>query len=105
MNVRTKINTYTGWETKKYCLTIKYMMKEYSCHMEHGINVCLPHSRTHQYKETLYQRFMLNYSNAAGELTFIAGLQEIVIVIAAETLFPGYRSRTNDLSDLASTVA
>jgi hypothetical protein len=48
---------------------------------------------------------VLNYSNAAGEFIFILGLQEIVIVIAAETLFPGYSSRANDLSDLASTVA
>ena len=23
-------------------------------HVEHGINVCLPHSRTDEYKETLY---------------------------------------------------
>jgi hypothetical protein len=39
----------------------------------------------------------LNYSNAAGELIFILGLQEIVIVIAA-----GYSSRANDLSDLVA---
>ena len=41
---------------------------------------------------------------SAGELIFIAGLQEIVIVIAAETLFPGYSNRANDLSSLGCTI-
>jgi hypothetical membrane protein len=46
----------------------------------------------------------LNYLNAAGALLFIGVLQWFLIVIAAETLFPGYTTRANDLSDLASTV-
>lgn len=41
----------------------------------------------------------------AGALLFIGGLQWFLIVMAAETLFPGYSTRANDLSDLASTVA
>jgi hypothetical membrane protein len=41
----------------------------------------------------------------AGALLFVGGLQWFMIVMAAETLFPGYSSRANDLSDLASTVA
>lgn len=41
----------------------------------------------------------------AGTILFIGGLQWFMIVMAAETLFPGYSSRSNDLSDLASTVA
>lgn len=46
----------------------------------------------------------LNHSNVAGALLFIGGLQWFMIVMAAETLFPGYSTRVNDLSDLASTV-
>lgn len=42
---------------------------------------------------------------AAGALLFIGGLQWFMTVMAAETLFPGYSTRANDLSDLASTVA
>ena len=41
----------------------------------------------------------------AGALLFIGGLQWFMTVMAAETLFPGYSTRGNDLSDLASTVA
>lgn len=44
------------------------------------------------------------YSNAAGTLLFIGALQWFVVEMAAETLFPGYSTRANDLSDLASTV-
>lgn len=44
------------------------------------------------------------YLNAAGTLLFIGALQWFVIEMAAETLFPGYSTRVNDLSDLASTV-
>jgi hypothetical membrane protein len=46
----------------------------------------------------------VNYMNAAGALLFIGVLQWFLMVIAAETLFPGYTTRANDLSDLASTV-
>jgi hypothetical membrane protein len=46
----------------------------------------------------------VNYLNAAGALLFIGVLQWFLMVIAAETLFPGYTTRANDLSDLASTV-
>ncbi|MCU0638066.1 MAG: DUF998 domain-containing protein, partial [Methanothrix sp.] len=40
----------------------------------------------------------------AGALIFFSVLQWFMVVLAAETLFPGYSSRLNDLSDLASTV-
>lgn len=40
----------------------------------------------------------------AGAVLFISGLQWLIVVMAAETLFPGYSIRANDLSDLASTV-
>jgi hypothetical membrane protein len=40
----------------------------------------------------------------AGVILFVGGLQWLFIVMAAETLFPGYSIRSNDLSDLASTV-
>jgi hypothetical membrane protein len=43
-------------------------------------------------------------SNIAGALLFVGGLQWFMTVMAAETLFPGYSTRANDLSDLASTV-
>jgi hypothetical membrane protein len=43
--------------------------------------------------------------NLAGALIFAGVLQWFLIVLAAETLFPGYSVRANDLSDLASTVA
>lgn len=46
----------------------------------------------------------LNIRNAAGALLFIGGVQAIITLIAAETLFPGYNTRQYDLSDLASTV-
>ena len=46
----------------------------------------------------------MNDSNIAGALLFIGGLQWFMIVMTAETLFPGYSARANDLSDLASTV-
>jgi hypothetical membrane protein len=42
--------------------------------------------------------------NAAGALLFLGGLQWFITVMSAETLFPGYTTRANDLSDLASTV-
>lgn len=49
--------------------------------------------------------FKLNNSNVAGALVFIGGLQKwFLTVMAAETLFPGYSTRANDLSNLASTV-
>jgi hypothetical membrane protein len=44
------------------------------------------------------------YLNIAGMLLFIATLQWFVVEMAAETLFPNYTTRANDLSDLASTV-
>jgi hypothetical membrane protein len=44
------------------------------------------------------------YSNIAGTLLFIGALQWFITEMAAETLFPGYSTRANDLSDLASTV-
>jgi hypothetical membrane protein len=44
------------------------------------------------------------YLNAAGVLLFLGVLQWFLMVIAAETLFAGYTTRANDLSDLASTV-
>lgn len=44
------------------------------------------------------------YLNVAGMLLFIAALQWFVVEMAAETLFPNYTTRANDLSDLASTV-
>jgi len=40
----------------------------------------------------------------AGALLFFGVLQWLMVVLAAETLFPGYSIRANDLSDLASTV-
>ncbi len=43
-------------------------------------------------------------TNMAGAVLFISGLQWLIVVMAAETLFPGYSIRANDLSDLASTV-
>lgn len=46
----------------------------------------------------------LNYLNLAGSLIFAGVTQWFMIVLAAETLFPGYSIRTNDLSDLASTI-
>jgi len=46
----------------------------------------------------------INSLNVAGALIFIGVLQWFMTVLAAETLFPGYSSRANDLSDLASTV-
>jgi len=45
-----------------------------------------------------------NSLNLAGALIFIGVLQWFMTVLAAETLFPGYSTRANDLSDLASTV-
>lgn len=42
--------------------------------------------------------------NTAGALLFLGGLQWVMAVMAAETLFPDYSTRANDLSDLASTV-
>jgi hypothetical protein len=56
MKVCTKINTDTGWETHKKLLLNNQVYDEgkYFCHIEHGISVCLPHSRTDEYKETLY---------------------------------------------------
>jgi hypothetical membrane protein len=45
-----------------------------------------------------------DYLNLAGALIFIGVLQWFMTVLAAETLFPGYSIRANDLSDLASTV-
>jgi hypothetical membrane protein len=44
------------------------------------------------------------YSNIAGTLLFLGALQWFIVEMAAETLFPGYSTRANDLSDLASTV-
>ncbi|HNX39622.1 MAG TPA: DUF998 domain-containing protein [Methanothrix sp.] len=41
----------------------------------------------------------------AGALIFAGVMQWFLIVLLAETLFPGYSIRANDLSDLASTVA
>jgi hypothetical membrane protein len=41
----------------------------------------------------------------AGSFLFIGGLQWIILVIIAETYFPNYSVKINDLSDLASTVA
>jgi hypothetical membrane protein len=46
----------------------------------------------------------LRNSNLAGALLFVGGLQWFMTVMAAETLFPGYSTRANDLSDLASTI-
>jgi hypothetical membrane protein len=46
----------------------------------------------------------LSNSNLAGALLFVGGLQWFMTVMAAETLFPGYSTRANDLSDLASTI-
>jgi hypothetical membrane protein len=43
-------------------------------------------------------------SNVAGALLFIGALQWFIVEMMAETLFPGYSTRANDLSDLASTV-
>lgn len=40
----------------------------------------------------------------AGTVIFFAAIQWFMIVLAAETLFPGYSIMNNDLSDLASTV-
>lgn len=46
----------------------------------------------------------LSNSSLAGALLFVGGLQWFMTVMAAETLFPGYSTRANDLSDLASTI-
>jgi len=46
----------------------------------------------------------LSRLDLAGALIFFSVLQWFMVVLAAETLFPGYSSRLNDLSDLASTV-
>lgn len=46
----------------------------------------------------------LSRLDLAGALIFLSVLQWFMVVLAAETLFPGYSSRLNDLSDLASTV-
>jgi hypothetical membrane protein len=48
--------------------------------------------------------FKIDNSNLAGALLLVGCLQWLMTVIAAETLFPGYSTRANDLSDLASTV-
>ncbi|MDD4652749.1 MAG: DUF998 domain-containing protein [Methanothrix sp.] len=40
----------------------------------------------------------------AGAIIFFAAIQWFMIVLAAETIFPGYSIMNNDLSDLASTV-
>lgn len=48
--------------------------------------------------------FKIGNLNLAGALLFVGGLQWLMTVMAAETLFPGYSTRVNDLSDLASTV-
>jgi hypothetical membrane protein len=45
-----------------------------------------------------------NSLKLAGSLIFFAGIQWLMTVLAAETLFPGYSIMANDLSDLASTV-
>jgi hypothetical protein len=45
-----------------------------------------------------------NDSSVAGALLLVGGLQWFMTVKAAETLFPGYSTRANDFSDLASTV-
>jgi hypothetical membrane protein len=45
-----------------------------------------------------------NLTKLAGAIIFFAVLQWFMTVLAAETLFPSYSSRANDLSDLASTV-
>lgn len=45
------------------------------------------------------------YKRVAGTLFFVAGLQWLMLVIAAELLFPNYSIMSNDLSDLASTVS
>ena len=46
----------------------------------------------------------ISSAQIAGALLFLGVLQWLMIVLAAETLFPGYSIRANDLSDLASTV-
>ena len=46
----------------------------------------------------------ISTAQIAGALLFIGVLQWLMIVLAAETLFPGYSIRANDLSDLASTI-
>jgi hypothetical membrane protein len=56
-------------------------------------------------KEEQRLAFKLSNSKIAGAILFIGGLQWLIIVMAAETLFPGYGTRANDLSDLASTVS
>ena len=99
MYAQRSIHIHVERQRKKLSNNLVYDERIF-LHVEHGINVCLPHSRTDEYKETLYYWD----SNAAGELIFIAGLQEIVIVIAAETLFPGYSNRANDLSSLGCTI-
>ena len=55
-------------------------------------------------KEEHHLEFRHNKSSLAGLLLFLAGLQWFMVVMAAETLFPGYSTRSNDLSDLTSTV-
>jgi hypothetical membrane protein len=60
--------------------------------------------KCYQPKEEQFLAFKLNDSNIAGALLFVGGLQWFMIVMVAETLFPGYSTRANDLSDLASTV-
>jgi len=40
---------------------------------------------------------------SAGAILFLGVLQWLMVVLAAETLFPGYSIRANDLSDLACT--
>ena len=46
----------------------------------------------------------ISSAQIAGALLFLGVLQWLMIVLVAETLFPGYSIRANDLSDLASTV-
>jgi len=48
--------------------------------------------------------FEIDNSNFAGPLLFIGACNGSLFVMAAETLFHGYSTRVNDLSDLASTV-
>jgi len=46
----------------------------------------------------------LDSIRAAGTFLFLASLQFIIATIIAETQFPSYSTKTNVLSDLASTV-
>jgi len=46
-----------------------------------------------------------NSRRFAGAFLFLGGLQWLILVIVAETAFPNYSVKLNDLSDLASTVA